>query len=141
MRETPETDALISVGLENADRECIPAEFGRKLERERDEAMEQNVKLRDIADTAIEYVGHTSVQQKLRDELKQETPQTDAAVEDTILHDRNHPRIDWVPASFARKLERERDEAQFLLKSAQSALDAIYLEVGGWIKTMKENTD
>ena len=36
MRETPETDAIISVGLENADQECVPAEFGRKLERERD---------------------------------------------------------------------------------------------------------
>ena len=33
---TPETDAIISVGLENADQECVPAEFGRKLERERD---------------------------------------------------------------------------------------------------------
>ena len=40
------------------------------------------------------------------------TPETDAAVEDTILHDRNHPRTDWVPADFARKLERERDEAR-----------------------------
>jgi hypothetical protein len=39
--QTPETDALISVGLENADRECVPAEFGRKLERERDEAREK----------------------------------------------------------------------------------------------------
>ena len=38
MSDTPETDALISVGLENADRECVPAEFCRKLERERDEA-------------------------------------------------------------------------------------------------------
>ena len=36
---------------------------------------------------------------------------------------------------------RERDEALFLLKAAQSALDAIHLEVGGWIKIMKENTD
>ena len=35
----------------------------------------------------------------------------------------------------------ERDEARFLLKAAQSALDAIHLEVGGWIKIMKENTD
>jgi hypothetical protein len=39
------------------------------------------------------------------------------------------------------KLANERDEARFLLKAAQSALDAIHLEVGGWIKTMKENTD
>ena len=36
-RPTPETNALISVGLENADRECVPADFARKLERERDE--------------------------------------------------------------------------------------------------------
>jgi hypothetical protein len=35
----------------------------------------------------------------------------------------------------------ERDEARFLLKAAQSTLDAIHLEVGGWIKTMKEHTD
>ena len=44
-RPTPETDALISVGLENADRECVPAEFARKLERERDEARERCSKL------------------------------------------------------------------------------------------------
>ena len=46
-----------------------------------------------------------------------DTPQTDAAVEAAILQDRNHPRIDWVPASFARELERERDEARELLAS------------------------
>ncbi len=40
MSDTPETDALTSVGLENADRECVPADFARKLERERDEARE-----------------------------------------------------------------------------------------------------
>ena len=40
-----------------------------------------------------------------------------------------------------RELRRERDEARLLLKAAQSALDAIHLEVGGWIKIMKENTD
>lgn len=42
---TPETDAITSVGLENADRECVPAEFARKLERERDEAREAGWKL------------------------------------------------------------------------------------------------
>jgi CRISPR/Cas system Type II protein with McrA/HNH and RuvC-like nuclease domain len=35
-RLTPETDAEVSVGLENADRECVPADFAQKLERERD---------------------------------------------------------------------------------------------------------
>jgi len=53
--------------------------------------------------------------------------------------------IDRMVASKARlkiiQLQRERDEARFLLKAAQSALDAIHLEVGAWIKTMKENTD
>jgi len=48
-----------------------------------------------------------------------DTPQTDAAVEATILQDRNHPRIDWVPASFARELERERDEARQNLNSGK----------------------
>ena len=47
----------------------------------------------------------------------------------------------FVHAEVARKLEQERDEARFLLKAAQSALDVIHLEVGGWIKIMKENTD
>jgi hypothetical protein len=37
MSDTPETDALTSVGLENADRECVPAEFARKLEESRNE--------------------------------------------------------------------------------------------------------
>ena len=53
MSDTPETDALISVGLENADRECVPAEFTRKLERERDEARERCTKLQDIAERAV----------------------------------------------------------------------------------------
>ena len=70
-----------------------------------------------------------------------DTPETDAAVENTMLHDRNHPRIDWVPADFARQLERERDEAREALKQAQSEIEAIHLEVVGWIKIMKENTD
>jgi hypothetical protein len=31
---TPETDRASSVGLVNADRECVPADFARQLERE-----------------------------------------------------------------------------------------------------------
>jgi hypothetical protein len=45
---TPETDKKVSVGLENADRECVPAEFARKLERERDEAMEALMKIEEV---------------------------------------------------------------------------------------------
>ena len=68
-----------------------------------------------------------------------DTPETDEMVEQSF-HRINFP-TNPVPAEFARKLERERDEAHFLLKAAQSALDAIHLEIGGWIKIMKENTD
>jgi hypothetical protein len=34
LTSTPETDRAISVGLENADRECVTADFARQLERE-----------------------------------------------------------------------------------------------------------
>jgi hypothetical protein len=112
------------------------------LRKERDEAREQNVKLRDIADTAIEYVGHTSVQQKLRSELKQNSDELHrmSVIEmmDYNLNVKHHVE-EWENRCI--KAERERDEARFLLKQAQSALDAIHLEVGDWIKTMKENTD
>ena len=56
-----------------------------------------------------------------------ETPETDAAVENTTLHDRNHPRIDWVPADFARTLERERDEAR---EAAHSFRSSYYAKSG-----------
>jgi hypothetical protein len=68
------------------------------------------------------------------------TPETDAEQHEGLLRTNPIP-MQVVTANFARKLERERDEARFLLKQAQSALDAIHLEVGGWIKIMKENTD
>jgi len=64
------------------------------------------------------------------------TPETDKAMKYWPSED-----SELVHSDFARRLENERDEARFLLKAAQSALDAIYLEVGTWIKTMKENTD
>jgi hypothetical protein len=66
-----------------------------------------------------------------------ETPETDAAWHSFTGNTEFAHNV----KNLSRKLERERDEAMFLLKAAQSALDAIHLEVGGWIKTMKENTD
>jgi len=41
-----------------------------------------------------------------------------------------------VPADFARKLERERDEANRLLAAAKESLNSIHVEVGGWIAAM-----
>jgi hypothetical protein len=66
------------------------------------------------------------------------TPETDAFAASEFVD-----KIDELTQLYdlSEKLERERDEAQFLLKQAQAALDAIHLEVGGWIKIMKENTD
>jgi hypothetical protein len=89
-RPTPETDeAQFGTGR-------VSVGFARKIERERDEARqkydnlaaehmlvvnkicgerdearEENATLRDIAEMAIEYVGHTAVQKKLRSELDQ----------------------------------------------------------------------
>lgn len=54
-----------------------------------------------------------------------DTPETDAAVEAAILQDRNHPRIDWVPAYFARELERERDEAREEINRYREKLDLL----------------
>jgi len=87
MTGTPETDqkAVPHIGFYSC--ATVPAEFARKLERERDEALSQ------------------IVQAECR----------------------------------AERFCQERDEARLLLIAAQSALDAIHLEVGGWIKTMKEN--
>lgn len=68
MSDTPETDKKVSVGLENADRECVPAEFARKLERERDEAREE------------------------RDNLKQELEIVTAR-----LHGKKHPLDNGIP--------------------------------------------
>ena len=62
-----------------------------------------------------------------------DTPQTDAVVEAAILQDRNHPRIDWVPASFARELERERDEARKELEEYRSIAENI-----GAVKAVSE---
>ena len=82
------------------------------------------------------------------------TPETDMSQHEGILKENSMP-TQVVHVNFARKLERERDEwaaicgqykherdeARLLLKAAKSALDAIHLEVGGWIKIMNESTD
>jgi hypothetical protein len=45
-------------------------------------------------------------------------------------------RTDYVPADFARKLERDRDKARRQLAAAKESLNAIHVEVGGWIAAM-----
>jgi hypothetical protein len=71
-RPTPETDAE---GYGDGRHPWVATEFARKLERERDDAREQNAKLRDIAERALNNtkLGLDSIQREnqLRAELDQ----------------------------------------------------------------------
>jgi chromosome segregation ATPase len=76
MSDTPETDKNVLVGLENADRECVPVDFCRKLERERDEA---NYFLKELAEVdgqlklrINELCGVLQKAEQERDELREE---------------------------------------------------------------------
>jgi hypothetical protein len=109
MSDTPETDALVSVGLENSDRECVPAEFGRKLERERDEARQQ-LRINKMNDTP--ETGGCEMKIEITKGVEtpvtkffSTTPETDVA-EYYIQGEGNYVRSD-----ISRKFERERNEA------------------------------
>lgn len=109
MSDTPETDALISVGLENADRECVPAEFARKLERERDEA---RAKLEDWEDSAKHVRSewpdeqHCSCVPILRKLLKDAERERDKWEETARLYCQNSD----YHREMREKAERERDK-------------------------------
>lgn len=55
---------------------------------------------------------------------------------DTVLRLRKQRAIS---RNFGEQMERERDEARRLLAAAKESLNAIHVEVGGWIAaTMKD---
>ena len=91
MSDTPETDkqAVNVIGWYSC--ATVPADFARKLERERNEAR------------------------------------------DTVLRLRKQRAIG---RNFGDQMESERDEARKLLAAAQESLNAIHVEVGGWIDSM-----
>jgi hypothetical protein len=120
MNNTPETDAE-SITPSGFEADEVSAEFARKLERERDEAREK------MADALQEVDLRTLDFERIKQERDEAREKYATEATEHMLN--------------VNKLCGERDEARFLLKAAQSALDAIHLEVGGWIKTMKENTD
>jgi hypothetical protein len=102
MSDTPETDKNVSVGLENADRECVPVDFCRKLERERDEA-------RAKYDTLV-------MENML--EVNKLCKERDEAIEKhrfAVIH--------WQIGVF--KMQRERDEAREELRKLKIILDVI----------------
>ena len=116
---TPETDALISVGLENADRECVPADFARKLERERDglkyllqQISRGNNRLYEINKyLLIELIASRNERDEAREErdnLKQELEIVTAR-----LHGKKHPLDNGIP---------ERHEV-YIFKNGKYELD------------------
>jgi chromosome segregation ATPase len=108
MSDTPETDALTSVGLENADRECVPSGFARILERERDEAREE----RDIARLEAE-------------EINQELVNARKQIEG--LNNFANERFDEI-----QKVRKERDEAREVLKEIAEAIG--FDNIGNWAR-------
>jgi hypothetical protein len=52
---------------------------------------------------------------------------------DTVLRLRKQRAI---ARNFGEQMERERDEARRLLAAAKESLNAIHVEVGGWIAAM-----
>ena len=108
MSDTPETDALTSVGLENADRECVPADFARKLERERDEA-------RELAQQMSE--SNQVLQAEVRDYRK---------TTDKTPPSNNEMHLNLVlqeVAKLAKTLKEERDEAREALQELWQTAD------------------
>ena len=99
-RPTPETNALISVGLENADRECVPADLARKLERERDGAREH---LREIKEYGTEEINAAV-------ELRQKLAQ--ALVDLDNMQDQRDLAMKVI-----KRLEQERDAAREALEN------------------------
>ena len=128
-RPTPETDELISVGLENADRECVPADFARKLERERDEATEKAERYRIEANAMMmqrdEWAAMCGRYKQERDEALMDRANGDIATMtinhyERILRERNmaeDERIDLAQQLRSEKeshakCQNERDEAR-----------------------------
>jgi hypothetical protein len=140
---TPETDALISVGLENADRECVPAEFARKLERERDEAREE----RDKMQTELEMWRDGNIIHLFhRDELEKTERERDEARERERVaiaswdEERQRALREGERVLEAR---RERDEAWEALKKCRedSICYAEHMRRCGYVAAYKESTE
>ena len=134
-RPTPETDTYWQNNKYEALRDDHKisrwSDFARKLERERDEARQATAKWESSSD-AMERAG--AEQARRADENREWALKAERERDEAITR-----RMETIMQ--CELYEQERDEARFLLKAAQSALDAIHLEVGGWIKIFKENTD
>ena len=102
MSGTPETDDIARGN------HVVPTEWAQQLERERDEAREEAAHWKSGGNNMIKT-----------------TPETDAfAIKFKTLCGEKY----WVPVEFARKLERERDEAREEGRRLKAILDVIKKE-------------
>ena len=69
MNNTPETQKAVLES--NGQWSFILKECCERLERERDEALEQNAKLRDIAERAVDNIFHKCTEDLIRAELEE----------------------------------------------------------------------
>jgi chromosome segregation ATPase len=132
MSNTPETDKNVSVGLENADRECVPVDFCRKLERERDgwaamcgqykQERDETRNQRDILrlDAQKEAEHHD----RMVGELEKVYKERDEAREELKGCKYKNQRISAELLVKLRNAERERDEARSERNEAREALKA-----------------
>jgi len=108
MSDTPETDAEVNECKNSTTYNMVWAEFARKLERERNEALDNNYRSTKMALEfrrelyAIKDANNTRTPEKMSD-----TPETDGEWNRIACYD--HPQFEQGIAEFARKLERERD--------------------------------
>lgn len=125
---TPETDAAYKNHAADM-HDHIPLDFARELQRERDEARE------DVATwksrfSAMERAGAEQARRADENQLRPATtndtptPETDANAEcDQEDGSPFAPVREWVHAGFARRLERERDEARHFLTAVTKQRD------------------
>jgi tRNA U55 pseudouridine synthase TruB len=139
--DTPETDRLLS----DQHHDCIPyddaaeqlAELCQKLEHERDNLRADQSNQEDML---LRYMDEID---EANNELNKQLIRYDALFDEAekIRSERDVARKlangAMLEADIIRgKLERERAEAQRLLAAAKESLNAIHVEVGGWIAAM-----
>jgi predicted house-cleaning NTP pyrophosphatase (Maf/HAM1 superfamily) len=151
MSDTPETDAEAWIETDRANA-VVFAKFARKLERERAEAREElSLKCQSVTIASGTISDLLKKSERLEKQIEGLNNFANERFDEIqrVRRERDEAREAFVIATDqmviaqgeVREANKERDEARFLLRAAQSALDAIHLEVGGWIKIMKENTD
>jgi uncharacterized coiled-coil DUF342 family protein len=128
-RPTPETDFAMSVGLENADRECVPADFARKLERERNEWAAMCGRYKQERDEAREKLDE---EMKWHHRTHTELVQTQCKILDMHMgRDEIQEKYDNLATEHmlvVNKLCEERDEAREEHRKLKIILDIIKRE-------------